>query len=281
MMFLLSSLMMILASSSSFTCLAMSQHNNNNNPSFDNRNTLSREEARQVYNGFAEKQDHVGGNDVESGYGGPAITALLEMADFESSHAVLEYGTGQGKLAELVLKKETTPLTLFWRGIDQSPKMVEGFQQRCVDQFGTERCSIELLESGDPSDVTIESKNTVDRFVSTYCLDLMSEEDMYKVLDLAESCLCPETGILLLAGITWGYEMSLKTFFMTLIWEILYKIWRKKVGGCRPQELQPYLKAKGWRIEKVVRTLPNGYPWMASEVIRARPPISTTKTMKN
>jgi hypothetical protein len=124
----------------------------------------------------------------------------------------LEYGTGQGKLAELVLKDKTTPSNLFWRGIDQSPKMVQGFHRRCVDQFGTERCSIELLESGDPSDVIIESNKKVDRFVSTYCLDLMSEEDMYKVLDLAETSLCPDTGVLLLAGITWGYRMSLKTF---------------------------------------------------------------------
>jgi hypothetical protein len=62
---------------------------------------------------------------------------------------------------------------------------------------------------------------------------------------------------------------------MTSVWEVLYKVWRQKVGGCRPQKLQPYLKAKGWRIEKVVQTLPNGYPWMASEVIRARPPIPT------
>jgi hypothetical protein len=44
MLLLLSFLMMILASSS-INCLAISQ----NNPSFDNRNTLSREEVRQVY----------------------------------------------------------------------------------------------------------------------------------------------------------------------------------------------------------------------------------------
>ena len=113
---------------------------------------------------------------------------------------------------------------------------------------------------------------SVDRFVSTYCLDLMSEDDMYRVLDLAEGSLKPDTGLLLLAGITWGYRASWNTSLMTAIWEILYSVRRTKVGGCRCQRLEPYLKAKGWRIRNVVTTLPQGFPWMVSEVILARPP---------
>ena len=95
---------------------------------------------------------------------------------------------------------------------------------------------------------------------------------MYKVLDLAEASLHPQDGRLLLSGITWGYRDSVKTFLTTLVWEVFYKVRRKKVGGCRPQLLQPYLESKGWRIEKIVRTLPNGYPHMVSEVILAKPP---------
>jgi hypothetical protein len=60
---------------------------------------------------------------------------------------------------------------------------------------------------------------------------------------------------------------------MTAIWECLYWVRRNKVGGCRPQALQPYLEARGWRIEKVVQTMPDGFPWMVSEVISARPPL--------
>jgi phospholipid N-methyltransferase len=241
-------------------------------PSFDRRNTLTREEARQVYDKYAEKTDLRSGQDAASGYGGPAVSALLNMADFDSATKVLEYGTGQGKLAELVLNSNPDS-SLFWQGIDQSPNMVKGFQQRCVATFGPERCAIDFLESGNPSDVKVEP-GTYDRFVSTYVLDLMSEEDMYKVLDLAETSLCPDKGMLLLAGITWGYTKSIRTFYTTLVWEFMYQIRRKKVGGCRPQALQPYLKARGWRIEKVETTLPVGYPWMASEVICARPPLA-------
>ena len=264
---------------------------------FDNRPTLSRPEAVSVYNAFAEV-DHAGGKDAGSGYGGPAISALLEMANFPrlsnncagATCNVVDYGVGQGKLAELVLsdaQQQQHPIR--WRGIDQSPLMVEAARRRLQQYIGGENgaeddgeeenssgdnCSIELLESGNPTDIipSIE-RHSVQRFVSTYCLDLLSEDDMYKVLDVAEHCLDPEEGLLLLAGITWGYKDSIKTCLMTLVWEVLYIIARKKVGGCRPQHLEPYLKAKGWRIVEQRRTMPNGFPWMVSEVIAARPPL--------
>ena len=47
----------------------------------DLRPTLSRAEAVTVYDGFALK-GHIGGKDASSGYGGPAIAALLSMAAF-------------------------------------------------------------------------------------------------------------------------------------------------------------------------------------------------------
>ena len=66
---------------------------------------------------------------------------------------------------------------------------------------------------------------------------------------------------------------QVRTCLMTLVWELLYRFRRKVVGGCRPQHLAPYLTAKGWRIVSVVRTAPTGFPWMASEVLAARPPV--------
>ena len=137
------------------------------------------------------------------------------------------------------------------------------------------RCTVELLPDGDPASLAVPADGGADRFVSTYCLDLMSETDMMATLDKAEACLHPERGLLLLAGITWGYHLSVRTFFMTLVWELLYRFRRKVVGGCRPQHLAPYLRAKGWRIVKEVRTLPSGFPWMASEVLAARPPLTS------
>ena len=236
----------------------------------DRRSTLSRAEAVEVYDRFAVT-GYVGGKDASSGYGGPAVAAMLRMADFESATEVLDYGPGAGKLAELVLARCPE---LRWRGVDQSPQMVESASERLFS-FG-DRARIELLEDGDPSAV-VAAPGSVDRFVSTYCLDLLAEKDMYAVLDLAERSLDQEKGLLLLAGITWGYRDSVRTFFMTLLWEVLYRVWRKKVGGCRPQQLVPYLRSRGWRVEKFERTMPSGFPWMVSEVVSARPPKAKLK----
>ena len=218
-----------------------------------------------VYDKFAVK-GHIGGKDASSGYGGPAVTALLGMAAFSSARTVLDYGCGAGKLAEVALARYPS---LQWRGVDQSPQMVLRAQER-LHPFAS-RVQVELLDDGEPRMVEA-APGTVDRFVSTYCLDLMAEKDMFSVLDLAERCLEPERGMLLLAGITWGYRLSVRTFFMTLIWEVLYRLKRKTVGGCRPQQLLPYLRSRGWQIVAAERTMPSGFPWMASEVIAARPP---------
>ena len=50
------------------------------------------------------------------------------MADFENAKYVLDYGCGQGKLAELVLGEiQKNNKDLYWKGIDQSPNMVAKF----------------------------------------------------------------------------------------------------------------------------------------------------------
>lgn len=244
----------------------------------DRRPTLSRAEARCVYDGFAAK-GHIGGNDASSGYGGPAVAALLTMAAFADASCVFEYGCGQGKLAELVLGQHNH---LTWHGVDQSPLMIDRARERLMPY--NKRAQLNLLPSGAPEEVgTLPDEGggdatrsiVVDRFVSTYVLDLLSERDMNAVLDLAQARLHPTRGKLLLAGITWGYRDSWRTCLMTLLWEILYRLsgrTRKIVGGCRPQHLEPYLRARGWTIEASARTLPTGFPWMVSEVVAARPP---------
>lgn len=236
----------------------------------DRRRVLSRGEAREVYDNFAIKGHHTAGKDAGGGYGGPAVEALLSMAAFESAESAFDYGCGQGKLAEVVLSRFPQ---LRWRGVDQSGEMVKRGRER-LRSFG-ERATVEHLPHGDPAALADAlQEGSVDRFVSTYCLDLMSEADMFAVLDAAEKALHPDRGLLLLAGITWGYRYSLLTFLTTAIWTFMYRFFPRVVGGCRPQELGPYLRERGWRIVRTEVTLPVGFPWMASEVIVARRPVS-------
>ena len=219
----------------------------------DRRPTLSRAEAREVYDGFALK-GHIGGKDASSGYGGPAVQALLAMAAFSDASSVVDFGCGQGKLAELVMSNHGG---IRWHGIDQSPLMIERASERLLPF--RDRVDLQLLQDGKPAQANVEP-GSVDRFVSTYCLDLLSEKDMFGVLDAAQRCLHPQRGLLLLAGITWGYRSgSVKCFFMTLLWEVLYRVTRRTVGGCRPQRLEPYLEAAGWEVVRIERTLPSGF----------------------
>ena len=280
--------------------------------SFDNRKTITREQAKSVYNKFA-LSGHIAGRDASSGYGGPAVRSLMALADFgvwcdptsssnmeedeqpdehadtttrkdndanvqESSRGiqrVFDYGCGQGKLAERVFHAiSSSPQqhsNIHWHGVDQSPEMIAKFQQRLepCNHKSNFHFSSELMKDGNPNQLlnTTPAKY-YHRFVSTYCLDLLSEEDMHSVLSLAEHCLHPN-GKLILAGITYGYKDSFKTFWMTLAWEIMYRIRPDVVGGCRPQRLRPYLEEMGWRVEDEIRTLPVGFPWMVSEVICA------------
>ena len=203
---------------------------------------------------------------------------------------MLDYGCGQGKLAELVFQSYPYPNSkLQWYGVDQSSKMVTKAKER-LSKFDNNKSNnkydILLLPNGEPTtiltdkdifhDITQPTKS-IDRFISTYCLDLLSENDIYKVLHVAQSLLHPKDGLLILSGITWGYGIksstwNIKTFIMTLIWEILYMFFRKKVGGCRPQNLEPYLIECGWTIIDNKKTLPASFPWMVSEVIVAKPP---------
>jgi SAM-dependent methyltransferase len=284
--------------------------------SFDARKTISLAQARSIYDNFA-LSGHVGGKDASSGYGGPAVNALVSMADFgkrgtdeesmdpiyeevdedtpmsddqkkalqtSNQQRVFDYGCGQGKLAELVANTvigntSTSSSSIHWHGVDQSPEMVLKFNHR-FRQDGNQyyqgerffQASCDLIKDGNPLHLLpkIPAKS-YDRFISTYCLDLLCERDMYDVLTLAEHILHPK-GTMLLAGITYGYRDSFPTFCMTLAWEIMYRIRPDIVGGCRPQCLVPYLHEKGWEIERIERTMPMGFPWMVSEVISARPP---------
>ena len=217
-----------------------------------------------MYDGFARSGHKTAGRDAAGGYGGPAVQALLAMAMLGNARTVIDYGCGQAKLAELALAAHPK---LSWHGIDASSLQIDAAKQR-MENFRS-RFSVDLLPSGDPAEAPLRE---ADRFISTYCLDLLSEDDMYAVLELARRTLHPKRGLLLLSGITWGYRDSPQTFFMTAVWELLYKVRRKVVGGCRPQHLEPYLRAQGWTVLSRARTLPVGFPWMVSEVVAARPP---------
>lgn len=139
----------------------------------DARRTLSRAEARRVYDGFA-RRGHIGGRDASGGYGGPAVEALLSMAAFADAESCVEFGCGQAKLANLVLAEHPS---LRWSAVDQSPEMV-ALARAAMRPHG--RRFAVALTGGEPEAAAVPQR--VDRFVSTYVLDLLSERDMRGLL---------------------------------------------------------------------------------------------------
>lgn len=229
-----------------------------------NIRVVSRLQARGIYDKHGSTANDA--NDAESGYGGPTSAAVARMGEFETAESVMEYGCGRGKLMRALLANQALSETATVTCIDQSEVMVQN-AKRALEQFGA-RVSVRHLPTGNPRDV---QEQTVDRFVSCYVLDLLSDADIGEVLALARRTLKPKDGRLVLAGITYGSWRMPITVYWTLRWE-LKRLWNPaQMGGCRPQRLAEYLDPAQWKVVTKELVFPVGRPWMCSEIVVAQP----------
>ncbi|DBB05164.1 TPA: hypothetical protein ACH3X3_010409 [Trebouxia sp. C0006] len=161
----------------------------------DTRHVLSREQAIRVYDraGAAIK-------DSSSVYGGPATKALLQAAELKSAKFVFEFGSGSGGLADLLLST-VLHAECQYHAVDQSSVQVELTQQR-LKRHG-DRAHVRQISG----DLTQAAKNipdgAVDVFLSTYVLDILSDQDIGAVLCLAHRLVRPG-GQMCLVGLTFG-----------------------------------------------------------------------------
>lgn len=194
---------------------------------------LSTEEARSYYDRFGRKQDSQGF------YEDPATGLLIELGEFEEARSVFEFGIGTGRFAQKLLS-EHTPSGCEYRGVDISPTMIDIAKERLRDrelQTSIELTSGETRLSAD--------ENRYERFVSNYVIDLMAEEDARTLIGEAHRILKPG-GLLCLVSLTHG-----KTFpsrIVSFLWNAVYRVNARIVGGCRPIELQPIVPESGWEI---------------------------------
>ncbi len=212
---------------------------------------LSIGEAKRFYDRFGEKQDKQGW------YEAPALDDLISHADFDSAHAVFEFGCGTGRVAAELLSHRLPP-TAEYLGVDLSATMIELASRRLSRFPGRARVTI---SSGDPK-VPVRSRS-IDRFLSTYVLDLLPPAVTREVLTEAHRVLEPG-GLLCLAGITPG-ATALSSVTMAL-WRVLYAIDPFIVGGCRPIHLADYVSGPEWTIRHRRVVVSKG---IASEVLVA------------
>jgi SAM-dependent methyltransferase len=213
--------------------------------------TLSRQEARRVYDRIGSLQDS------QAFYEDVASRELVLHGDFPSAQWVFEFGCGTGRFARTLLREQLVA-TAKYRAVDLSPRMVEIATAR-LSEFG-ERVEVVLSDGGPPAS---EPAAAFDRFVSTYVFDLLSEADIAAVIAEAHRMLRPG-GLLCISSLGTGHGAISRA--LARAWSAVHRLKPQLVGGCRPIQLLPYLAETRWTIRHHHAVAPFAIP---SEVVVA------------
>jgi SAM-dependent methyltransferase len=197
------------------------------------RRTLTAAEAKSFYDRFGAKQD------TQAFYEDRALDALVAHADFEHAHSIFEFGCGTGRLAAQLFET-ILPDDCHYLGVDISETMVALARARL--RRWADRVEIVRSEGIVPRH---RAGGVYDRFVSTYVLDLLSEEAIDAVLADAGRRLRHD-GLLCLVGLTRGQTPL--TMLVSALWTALHRVNPNVVGGCRPIVLREFLGEKSWRV---------------------------------
>ncbi|MHC4250842.1 MAG: class I SAM-dependent methyltransferase [Planctomycetota bacterium] len=164
---------------------------------------------------------------------------LARRGDFGAARSVFEFGSGTGRLAELLLSR-FLPADAGYLGVDVSPRMVEVARARLA-RFGR-RAEVEL---SDGSMRVPGSAGRFDRFVATYVFDLLSEGDARALLGQAHRALAAG-GLVCLVGLTQGVTPVSR--LVSSVWGAVQSCAPARVGGCRPVRLVGLLPPGEWRV---------------------------------
>jgi len=205
--------------------------------------------AQAYYDRFGKKQDSQGF------YEDPALDELIAHAGLHDARSAFEFGCGTGKFADRILRNHL-PLSANYLGCDISPVMV-GLADRRLEAYG-ERARVVLTEGSVRFPLPDRS---VDRIVSSYVLDLLSEEDIRHFLSESHRVL-GVGGRICLASLTRGATLASR--IVSSLWMAVFRVRPSLVGGCRPIRLESYVDDDHWQVEHQRVLTPFGVP---SEVL--------------
>ncbi len=197
-----------------------------------NKNALdarvSQDKIGSVYEKIAPVYD-IWGKLTES----HARNKALELAEIKDGQTILEVAVGTGLAFYDIVKRNPNGTNI---GIDLSPGMLDKAKKR-VSQLPKTAYSLEV---GTAFDLRVE-RESVDILVNNYMFDLIAFEDMSTILKEFKMVL-KKDGRLILVNMTEGERFGSK------LYDMVYNISPKTMGGCRGVKLSDKLQQHGFRI---------------------------------
>lgn len=163
-----------------------------------------------------------------------ARNRAIELAKIQDGQSILEVAAGTGLAFYKIVKKNPNGTNT---GIDLSAGMLTKAKKR-VSQIKEANYTLNI---GTAFDLKNENES-IDILMNNYMFDLMPFEDMDKILMEFKRVL-KKDGKLILVNMTEGERFGSK------LYDLIYSISPKTMGGCRGVKLTNRLKNHGFKVE--------------------------------
>lgn len=190
---------------------------------------ISQDEIGELYDGLAGIYD-IWGKLTES----RARNRALELAEIVDGQHILEVAVGTGLAFYEIVKRNPNGKNI---GVDLSEGMLKKAENR-LRKIPSTRYDLRI---GTAFDLQIEDES-IDLLMNNYMFDLISFEDMDTILSEFKRVL-KKGGKLILVNMTEGERCG------STLYDFLYKISPRTMGGCRGVKLSDRLKKFGFKID--------------------------------
>ncbi len=163
-----------------------------------------------------------------------ARNRAIELSEIKDGQTILEVAVGTGLAFYEIVKRNPNGTNI---GIDLSQGMLEKAKNR-VSQLSEANYSLDVDTA---FDLSVEDES-IDTLVNNYMFDLISFEDMDKIL-LEFRRVLKKDGKLILVNMTEGERLGSK------LYDFIYNISPKTMGGCRGVKLTERLQQHGFKVE--------------------------------
>ena len=163
-----------------------------------------------------------------------ARNRAIELAKIRDGQSILEVAAGTGLAFYEIVKRNPHGSNA---GIDLSPGMLEKAKTRLEKLSGANY----TLGIGTAFDLPVKNES-IDVVMNNYLFDLIPYEDMDKVLIEFKRVL-KKGARLILVNMTKGER------FGSNLYDVVYRIAPRTMGGCRGVKLSEKLKQHGFRVE--------------------------------